>query len=341
VLTEIIMQPVDAVVSSVVGIVGAIGNLVSAITTPFQGLIDTWNNLTGTIQGAGAESESFGNIIRAISNVVLMPLRMVFTGISMAIAGVGLAVELVIGSFTLMAKIILAPISALSALIQGFVFLGGVIGQALITPLDYLSTLFNGFVSALATLPSLVLSPFEAIGSLINGFVNALMSIPNLLGGLSNLPIVGGLFSAVAPQPQQPVQFFASGGPVTGIGSGDTAPAMLTPNEFVLRPAAAQSLGLPLLEAINSGGLSALMELVPILPPMLVPQPVTVPEAGGGNSGAPVQFSFSVGNITIAAPQGTTAESGRSMALELLDQLAPHLDRFISDSLRSKTERAR
>lgn len=47
--------------------------------------------------------------------------------------------------------------------------------------------------------------------------------------------------------------FRANGGPVPGIGSGDTQPAMLTPGEFVLKVDAVRRLGVPFLNALNEG----------------------------------------------------------------------------------------
>jgi hypothetical protein len=47
---------------------------------------------------------------------------------------------------------------------------------------------------------------------------------------------------------------FSSGGMVPGLGTGDTVPAMLTPGEFVINRRSAQAMGLPALQALNSGG---------------------------------------------------------------------------------------
>jgi TP901 family phage tail tape measure protein len=46
---------------------------------------------------------------------------------------------------------------------------------------------------------------------------------------------------------------FSKGGPVGGIGSGDTVPAMLTPGEFVLKKSVVQRVGAGTLNAINGG----------------------------------------------------------------------------------------
>lgn len=45
----------------------------------------------------------------------------------------------------------------------------------------------------------------------------------------------------------------ATGGPVPGVGSGDTQPAMLTPGEYVLRSGVVKALGIPFLNALNAG----------------------------------------------------------------------------------------
>ena len=62
-----------------------------------------------------------------------------------------------------------------------------------------------------------------------------------------------GLRSMVSMNAQNAIGF-SSGGMVPGHGTGDSVPAMLTPGEFVINRRSAQAMGLPALQALNSGG---------------------------------------------------------------------------------------
>ena len=54
---------------------------------------------------------------------------------------------------------------------------------------------------------------------------------------------------------------FNKGGIVPGAGNRDTVPAMLTPGEFVITKASAQSLGMPMLNALNEGKFPVAQEM--------------------------------------------------------------------------------
>jgi hypothetical protein len=115
---------------------------------------------------------------------------------------------------------------------------------------------------------------------------------------------------------QENPQLFApghqEGGWIGGSGPGDTVPIMAEPGEHMTRKSMAQRWG-GLLEAINSGGLSALSDrMSSILPP-----PVTVANGGGtearprGGTSDQALFHLTIGDKTfrnISAPRDT-AES--------------------------------
>ena len=71
-----------------------------------------------------------------------------------------------------------------------------------------------------------------------------------------------GTNSVLAPVGTNSVLRRASGGPVSGTGIGhDTVPAMLTPNEYVLKPSATAALGRPFLDRLNATTTGSLKQL--------------------------------------------------------------------------------
>jgi TP901 family phage tail tape measure protein len=81
-----------------------------------------------------------------------------------------------------------------------------------------------------------------------------------LAGQGSGSPV--GTNSVLAPVGTNSVLRRASGGPVSGTGIGrDSVPAMLTPNEYVLRPSAASALGKPFLDRLNATTTGSLKQL--------------------------------------------------------------------------------
>jgi len=71
-----------------------------------------------------------------------------------------------------------------------------------------------------------------------------------------------GTNSVLAPVGTNSVLRRASGGPVSGTGIGhDTVPAMLTPNEYVLKPSATAALGKPFLDRLNATTTGSLKQL--------------------------------------------------------------------------------
>ena len=81
---------------------------------------------------------------------------------------------------------------------------------------------------------------------LVNKVVDKLIELKNNMGGVisaganwvtSKVPVIGK----------------NDGGIIPGVGNKDTVPAMLTPGEFVIKKSSAQSLGMPMLNALNDG----------------------------------------------------------------------------------------
>jgi hypothetical protein len=263
VIVDIVLQPVSAIVGVIGTVFSAIGRLGTAIMQPFSALGDAWNKLTGGIEDAGNESVQFGDMIRNTANTALLPLRVVFGAIGLAISGVGKTIEMLINGFTLMAQVVLLPVTAIGFLINGIVAIGSVIATALATPIGFLTGLVTGFIGLLETVPAILMAPFNAISGIIGGIGAAIAAVGSAIAGI---PFVGGIFSAITgvqAAPQQETQYFASGGMVQGSGVGDRVPAKLTPGEFVVTPGPAAA-ALPLLEALNAGGIGGMLAAVPM-----------------------------------------------------------------------------
>ena len=341
VIADIILQPMSAIVGVVATVFSAIGRLGSAIMQPFSALGEAWDKLTGGIAGAGNESAQFGDMIRSMANNALLPLRMVFGAIGLAISGVGFAVEMLIQGFTTMAQVVLLPVTAIGFLINGIVAVGGVLGTALTTPLNLITGLFTGFITMLGTIPAILMQPFNAISGIIGGIASAIALVGSAIAGI---PFIGGIFSAITgvqAAPQQETQYFADGGRVQGSGVGDRVDAKLTPGEFVVTPGPATA-ALPLLEALNAGGVQGMLAAMPTALPQMFPAPIAVPVAAGAGAGGfgDISVNLNVENITIGA-SGSAGDSPQAQAMEILDQLAPHLRRAVADILRDLVEKTR
>jgi TP901 family phage tail tape measure protein len=139
----------------------------------------------------------------------------------------------------------------------------------------------------------------------------------------------GARFATLNPgmmRPANTVQKFAKGGFVSGSGSGDTVPAMLTPGEFVVKKKEAQMF-LPLLQAINEGK---------------VPGFANGGIVGGGTTQSQTQFAHVTNKITItidellsALTQGTGKISQAMMftVKDLRDTFGPDLKAHIYSGL--------
>jgi hypothetical protein len=344
VIVDILLQPVGAVVGVIATVFSAIGRLADAVLKPFISLGDVWNNLTAGIQGAGEESVQFGNLIRSIANIALFPLRMIFGGIGLAISGVGLAIETVINGFTLLTQVILFPVTAIGILINGIGSIGTAITSTLINPIGAVTGLISGFIGLLSTIPSVLLAPFNGISSIINSIGAAIGAVGESLAGI---PFLGGVFSAVTGIQAPPktdesqTQYFAEGGRVYGSGIGDTVDARLTPGEFVVTPGPAAA-AMPLLESLNAGGMPGLLAALPTAMPQIVTAPIAVPvqsEASGTGGFGAVTVNLNVDSIVVG--NNGSSSNSQAMALEILDQLSPHLRRAVSDILRDLVEKTR
>jgi hypothetical protein len=346
VIVDIVLQPVSAIVGVITNVFSLIGQLGSTILQPFTMLGEAWNRLTSGIQGAGNESMQFGDIVRNTANVVLLPLRFVFGAIGLAISGVGKSIELVIKGFTFLAQVILMPVNAIVMLLDGITAIGAVIGTALMTPIGLISGMISNFIGMLSTVPAILLSPFDAVSNVVGGIGMAIAAVGSAIAGI---PFIGGIFSAItgvqAPPKTEETQYFASGGMVQGTGIGDRVNAKLTPGEFVVtpRPAAA---ALPFLEALNAGGVGGMLSAMPLALPQMIPAPIGVPvAAGAGGAGGAGGFGDINVNLNIdsivVGNSGSAGDSPQAQAMEILDQLSPHLRRALSDILRDLVEKTR
>jgi TP901 family phage tail tape measure protein len=95
----------------------------------------------------------------------------------------------------------------------------------------------------------------QAHAGLTQRFTAEKTAVDALRDAYSQAAAAGARFASINPgmmKPGSAVQKFANGGFVSGSGSGDTVPAMLTPGEFVVKKKEAQVF-MPLLQAINEG----------------------------------------------------------------------------------------
>jgi TP901 family phage tail tape measure protein len=95
----------------------------------------------------------------------------------------------------------------------------------------------------------------QAHAGLIQRFTAEKVAVDALRDAYSQAKAAGDRFAMINPgmmMPGRAPKKFANGGFVSGSGSGDTVPAMLTPGEFVIKKKEAQVF-LPLLQAINDG----------------------------------------------------------------------------------------
>jgi hypothetical protein len=95
----------------------------------------------------------------------------------------------------------------------------------------------------------------QAHAGLTQRFTSEKTAVDALRDAYSQAAAAGARFATLNPGmmlPGKGIQKFANGGFVSGSGSGDTVPAMLTPGEFVVKKKEAQVF-LPLLQAINEG----------------------------------------------------------------------------------------
>jgi TP901 family phage tail tape measure protein len=97
----------------------------------------------------------------------------------------------------------------------------------------------------------------QAHSNLTQRFTAEKIAVDALRTSYEQAVAAGNRFALLNPgmmKPGSPAKF-AKGGFVSGSGTGDTVPAMLTPGEYVINKQAAQEM-MPLLEAINSGQVS-------------------------------------------------------------------------------------
>jgi TP901 family phage tail tape measure protein len=97
----------------------------------------------------------------------------------------------------------------------------------------------------------------QAHSNLTQRFTAEKVAVDALRASYEAAVAAGNRFALLNPgmmKPGSPAKF-AKGGFVSGSGTGDTVPAMLTPGEYVINKQAAQEM-MPLLEAINNGQVS-------------------------------------------------------------------------------------
>lgn len=153
-----------------------------------------------------------------------------------------------------------------------------------------------GWVALFKWLGSQVSAVWDAVTDRIMKVVNFIIdSVSKITGALGNLGSGAAKAAAAAPAP------FSTGGPVGGSGTGDHVPALLEPNEFVVKKSAVAQVGLDFMHALNNGflprfaigGVVSRLSSVTPSPLRLSNGGLTSPSAGAGRT-----FHLTIGDRT-------------------------------------------
>jgi TP901 family phage tail tape measure protein len=339
-----------AITGPMLPFIAGIGLVAGAIYLLYQGFQNNFLGIRTLVDGVfGVINAIIGNFIGSVMGIA----NEVWQSFNSMINRIGAAIGRIIAPVIRVGQALMNALAPLfggqgdGGLGQVFIGIAGAITNALLGPLKLVAWVLEGIFNVIGFVADAVsfvltpvveglVAPFQLIANIVQGIVSAVANIGQFA---ANLPVVGALFGGGNTNPETPVQKFAVGGLVAGSGKTDSVPAMLTPGEYVVNPAASR-LFAPILEQMNSGATSLLQMLPPI--PIPIPQPVLAP-AGASIGGAelpPIQINFGDININIEGGQDSQ-QSIRASAMEFLDMIEPQLKRAIVDILRSEVERTR
>jgi len=286
------------------GVFGTLFNEIGKIWQSIQGLgaalLAPFQPLLGIFGGGG------GGFLKAAVSTVLAPLKLVEFLLTTIIKTVSLLIQGAIAVGTVFATMIMLPI-------QGVMMALGAIGQLLY------AVFVAPFQAAWAILQQIG-TFFQTLTQQVLGFV---------LGPLANLPFVGQFFSGESGT-TEPVQGYATGGWVTGpgTGTGDKIPAMLSSGEFVV-PAAQAAPNAGFLNAIRSGmDVESALQVMPMATPPMFPAPGTW-AADPTTELPPIEVNITFGDIILGG-----GGTGPDQVQEFLDAIEPQLEQTVRALLR-------
>lgn len=295
-------------------LMGTIGRSIGTALAP---VFDTLKLFSPILNAIGqAVMSTLAIPFKIAGGIVMTALNAIVSALTPVIQGVGAVVGAVINSIMVPVRVVLGAINLIQS---GFKALSGAIG-VLTSPIQMIQSALSGVASFFSQIPSMLGGIFNNLWNVIPAPIRWL--VENAMGGMAN---IGGAFNQQAQQVPQ----FATGGIMPHEGL-----AYLHPNEFVVNPSATAG-NLPALSQLNSTG---------SLPEVLAPVPIPVPSFGGQQPiapPAPTQNVQPILNITIGDVIIQNATDGVQAANEFLESIAPQLERFIRNSLRSQTELAK
>ena len=330
-VAETVLLPLGAVFGAIAEIGSALQGLWAAITTPFRSIQSAVGGVSSSLDQAGASTDLLMRSLRLGVQVAITPLRLGMLALVGVIRVVGGAIAGVVRGITLILSL--------------GQFLGSILRGAIAAPFEVAGRVIGQMFSMLQGVGNVLLSPFRMLWEMLGNIGGAIARIP-VIGPL--LQKMGGFLGggdrgqqSAATEP--PTLKFARGGPVPGSGQTDSVSAVLMPGEFVLNRLGARTMGAPLLEAANQG--RSPLEMMPAPLPEMVPRPIAVPVGGGSGAGAtlpPVQVTLNVDGIHFhEASSGGDRNQSRQKAIDLLDELQPHLERAIVDILRDLVDKTK
>jgi TP901 family phage tail tape measure protein len=326
-LTFSLIKIIKTISFVLIGVIKTLGFVFNAVSKIVRAVATVGAAIAGTVVTLTLAA-NFGAVLAGITGAV--------GAIGSAVSGVGSALATIGGVFA--AAVVPAVTGGIGAVIAG-------ISAAVVAAAPFLA-IISGVVAVGWVLKETFVVVGSAITRVFQGIWNLIQwVVTNSMGVLANIPFVGGLFApSLRSQPLpshplqvQPVQRYATGGLISGMGTstGDRVPILASPGEFVVNAAATRS-NLPLLESINQGDrveVSSLRALpVPATP---IPLP---PAASSQTTEFNVQFVF--GDIVVQGANPSFA------AEELLGEIMKHLEspqaqRVIRTQLRDIVEKAK
>ena len=327
-IINVLLIPVKLLASGLIAIIKAIS---FTLTGAIKILEFIFNVVYKIIEAVVIVGGTIAGIIATIALVanfgaVLVGITGAIGAIGITLSGVGSTLIAIGGVFaTVVIPIIMGGIGAVTTGISA----------AVIAAAPFLAIILG-----IVAIGWVLKETFVLIGSIITGVFQGIWSliqwiVSNSMGILANIPFVGGLFSP--PDQSQPVQGYATGGLISGMGTstGDRVPILASPGEYIVNATAARS-NLPLLESINQGNGAEASNL------RALPVPATpIPFAPDTSSqAAEINIQFVFGDIVVqGASPSSAAEEFLSEFIKSLE--SPQAQRVIRTQLRDIVEKAK
>ncbi|NJR25402.1 MAG: hypothetical protein HC786_26270 [Richelia sp. CSU_2_1] len=320
-----------------------IGDVVSGV---FEGVKAVFGEVWGTLSGAIGE---IGGTIGRVADVILEPLSPLFQlfGINteggaaagLQAAGVAAAIRVISLPIKAIGAVLSGTIWTVAQVVKGLIWAGGILARVVLAPAYAIASVFTTIVRAVQFLGSAIstvlYTPFLLLQKAIDWIWARLSQLPAFLGqAIGQIPLIGGLLQKVGGtlfesggQAQTPVQQFASGGLVTGPGSGtaDRIPALLSNGEFVVSAGAVRS-NLGLLQSLNEG---RGIDVVPLPAPAKIPVPRLGDRESQSGDAAPSQMPPVEININLNGDVVLSGGNSAADAQEFLTKIEPYLQQAV------------